>query len=370
MRMVVAGVSVFAVLGVVPVFATADDPDDRGAVFNMTDDATSNAVLAFSRNPDGSLEPASSFATGGMGSGGGESVLGSQGSLFLSRSGRLLFAVNAGSDEISSFRVDGSHLTLADHVPSGGATPVSVTEHDGIVYVLNAGGPGNISGFLVDESGRLTPLPNSSRPLSNATSGAADISFDDSGRLLAVTEKTANAISLYAVGRDGYATGPTAFPSSGSTPFGFAFTHRDVLVASEAAGGPSGTSAVSSYDVDDGKVQVLSASVPDQQVAACWLVVTFNGRRAFVANAGSGDISSYAIDRVGRLLLVSGTAGTLPPGGKPLDLSLTAGDRFLYNLDAGNHSIVAFSVNDDGTLVPLGAEASGLPASAVGIAAR
>ena len=40
-----------------------------------------------------------------------------------------------------------THLVLVNRVPSGGTTPNSVTIHDGIAYVLNSGGTGNISGF-------------------------------------------------------------------------------------------------------------------------------------------------------------------------------------------------------------------------------
>jgi 6-phosphogluconolactonase (cycloisomerase 2 family) len=336
----------------------------------MTDDAELNAILAFSRGADGSLEPAGTYPTGGAGSGGGESVLRSQGSVTLSGSGRFLFVVNAGSDEVSSFRVEGSRLTLAGTAPSGGALPVSVTEHEGVVYVLNAGGEGNISGFLVGEHGDLAPLRGSTRSLSSATSGPAQVSFNPFGDVLAVTEKAAQAISLYAVGEDGRAYGPTALPSAGSTPFGFAFTRHDLLIVSEAAGGPSGTSAVSSYEVDGHMGELVSGSVPDFQHAACWLTVTRDGRWAFVANAASGDISSYAIDRQGALTLVAGAAGVLPPGGKPLDLALTRGDHILYSLDAGNHAIVAFTRTGDGSLASLGAQATGLPAQAVGIAAR
>ncbi len=143
-----------------------------------------------------------------------------------------------------------------------------------------------------------------------------------------------------------------------------------MLVVSEAGGGPGGTSAVSSYDVDGATAEVLSASVPDGQRAACWLAVTRDGHQAFVANAASGDLSSYAIDRRGALTLVAGAAGVLPAGGKPLDLALTGDDRFVYDLDAGNHTLVAFARHPDGTLDPLGALATGLPAHAVGIAAR
>jgi 6-phosphogluconolactonase len=144
-----------------------------------------------------------------------------------------------------------------------------------------------------------------------------------------------------------------------------------VLVVSEAAGGPSGTSAVSSYEVDGRTAEVLSGSVPNNQKAACWLTITRDGHWAFVANAASGDVSSYAIDPEGKLTLVAGAAGLLPSGGKPLDMALTQGNGFLYVLDAANHTIVAFSVGrNDGSLESLGARATGLPASAVGIAAR
>ena len=341
-----------------------------GAVFTMTDEVASNAVLAFSRDGRGALTPAGSFPTGGMGSGGGEGVLGSQGSVTLSGDGRFLFVVDAGSDEVSSFLVDGARLTLADVEPSGGLLPVSVTEHDGTVYVLNAGGAGNISALRVDHRGRLTPLGGSTRPLGSATAGGAQVSFDASGDVLAVTEKAAGAIALYAVDEDGRASPPRSFPSSGGVPFGFGFTRRDVLVVSEAAGGPAGTSAVSSYDVDGQAATLLSGSVPDAQQAACWLVVTSDGRLAFVANAASGDISSYAIDRRGELALVAGSAGALPSQGKPLDLALARGDRLLYALDAGNHGIVGFLNRADGALDPLGTLATGLPAHAVGLAAR
>src|SRR5918999_1056071 len=82
-----------------------------GAVFAMTNQPTGNAIVAFSRASDGTLTPAGVFPTGGLGSGGGPDPLRSQGSLILSgdepgarvggQGHQLLFAVNAGSNEIS-----------------------------------------------------------------------------------------------------------------------------------------------------------------------------------------------------------------------------------------------------------------------------
>lgn len=335
-----------------------------GAVFTQTNDPAKNAVLAFARRNDGTLEPAGAFGTGGTGTGAG---LGSQGAVALSGNGRFLFAVNAGSNEVSSFRVDGARLTPADIAPSGGTRPVSVTAHDDLVYVVNAGGGGSISGFRVNDDGTLHPLSGSTRPGATAP---GQISFDPSGETLVVTDKATNTLDLYGVGDDGRAEGPRQVPSSGPTPFGFAFTRRGVLVVSEAFGGAADASAVSSYVLEEGALELRSGSVPTTQTAACWVAVTGSGRYAFAANAGSSSISSYRIDGEGRLELLAGAAGTLGEGGRPLDVAVSRGDRYLYALDAGRKAIHAFAVDRDGGLSPLGPAAIGLPPFIAGIAAR
>ncbi len=343
--------------------AVATHATAAGAVFTISDDAAANAVLAFTRSDDGSLQPAGTYPTGGQGSGGGEGVLGSQGAVTLTGDRRFLLVVDAGSDEISAFRVRDAQLTLTSRASSGGALPVSVTEHHGLVYVLDAGGAGNIAGLRLDEDGELTAIPGSVRPLSTPGAAGAQIGFDASGETLAVTEKATRTISLYRVGDDGRASGPNAFPSAGSTPFGFAFTRRDVLAVSEASDG-----SASSYDLEDGTLELVSNRVADGERAPCWLVTTRNGRLAFVANAGSGSVSSYLINRRGALTLRDATAG-LVPGGKPLDMTLAAGDQFLFVVDPNHAAIQAFAVGNDGSLTSLGEPASGLPPHAVGLAA-
>src|SRR4029077_626960 len=104
----------------------------------------------------------------GLGTGSG---LGSQGALVLSENGRWLFAVNAGSDDISVFSVDREELTLASRVSSGGTRPISMTVYRDLLYVLNAGGSGNITGFNIGRHGALTPISNSTRPLSGGAAG-------------------------------------------------------------------------------------------------------------------------------------------------------------------------------------------------------
>src|SRR5215207_3140636 len=178
--------------------ATSADNLKAGAVYVMTNQAA-NAVAAFNCAPDGSLTPAGVFPTGGSGDPVAQpgdpptDPLASQGSLILSENNHLLFAVNAGSDEISVLAVGKGALTLVDKVASGGDRPISLTLHEDLLYVLNEGGTPNITGFTVGDGGQLTPLAGSTRPLTGG--GAADpaeVSFNPDGTLLAVTEKDTN----------------------------------------------------------------------------------------------------------------------------------------------------------------------------------
>lgn len=338
-------------------------PVAPGAVYTLTNATGGNAVVIFNRAADGALTAGGTVATGGLGSGAG---LGSQGALVLSQNNRWLFAVNAGSNDISSFEVSRDGLRLVDRASSGGVLPISLAVHGDLLYVLNAGGSGNITGFHVGADGTLTQLNGSTRPLSSGAAGPAQVQFSPGGELLVVTEKATNMIDTYTVDHDGIAHGPVAQPSSGSTPFGFAFDKRGLLIVSEAFG------AVSSYGVDEnGTLQVVSPSALDHQSAPCWIAVTKNGRYAYTANAGSGSISGYHVAPDGRLTLLDadGLTGSTGAGSHPIDMDLSQNSQYLYVLTSGNGGIAAFGVQSDGSLVSLSG-AGGLPASVVGLAAR
>jgi 6-phosphogluconolactonase len=136
-----------------------------GALYTLTNSAAGNAVLVYDRGADGTISPAGSFATGGLGTGSG---LGSQGAVVLSGNGKWLYAVNAGSNEISAFAVRKDRLALASKVASGGVTPISLTVAHDVLYVLNAGdgtSAGNISGYRIGSHGGLSALAGSGRPL-------------------------------------------------------------------------------------------------------------------------------------------------------------------------------------------------------------
>ncbi len=337
-----------------------------GAVYTLTNAAAGNAVAVFNRADNGTLTAAGQVATNGLGTGTG---LGNQGALVMSKNGKWMFAVNAGSNDISVFSTQNG-LTLIGKTPSGGVLPVSVTTHDDLVYVLNGGGTNNITGFTIGEWGQLTPIAGSTKSLSAASTGPAQVEFSNDGEVLVVTEKATNKIDLYRV-ENGVANGPAVRDSVGATPFGFAFDKRDHLIVSEAFGGAAGKSALSSYNIleESAALQTVTPSAATTQTAACWVVVTKNGRYTYTTNTGSGNISGYRVDKDGRLTGLNANGITGVTGAGPTDLALSRNSKFLYALTPGNGSITAFGVAADGSLSNLGV-VSGLPARGTGLIAR
>ncbi|HXN76368.1 MAG TPA: beta-propeller fold lactonase family protein [Gemmatimonadaceae bacterium] len=331
-----------------------------GSIYTLTNQIAGNAVAVFRQAMDGSLTAQGSVSTGGLGSG---SSLGSQGSLTLSDNGRWLLAVNAGSNDVSVFKVTEDGLELTDRVASGGTRPISVTVAHNTVYALNAGGTGNISGFTLSEDGKLSPIAGSTRPLSGSAVNPAEVSFSTNGRWLVVTEKATNKLDVYAVDKSGVAGAPS-FQSpalAGSEPFGFAFGRRNELVVSEAA-----TGSASSYVLGkSGTLSLVTGAAATHQGAPCWVAVTEDGRFAYTANAASGTITGFSVSEGGSLGLLDASGVTATVNAGAIDIAVGRGSRFLYQLDGSR--ISAFRVTASGHLEPLGSIAK--PTGSAGLAA-
>jgi 6-phosphogluconolactonase (cycloisomerase 2 family) len=347
--------------------ATTATSEEGGAIYTMDNAADANHVLAFQRQQDGEVTGASSFATGGAGTGAG---LSSQGSILLSRDHRWLFVCNAGSSEISVLAVTRDGLSLTDKVSSGGQVPVSLALCDNLLYVLNAGGGAgdkdNITGFIF-ANGALQALPHSTRSLSADNTGPAQVSFTRAGGTLIVTERLTGMIDTIVIDADGLAASLKTFPSVGMTPFGFDLGRADRLFVSEA-----GTGSASSYSVsDDGDLTVISGAVATTQKAACWLIASHDGRFVYTANAGSGSISGFGVGPDGSLELLNadGRTAVTGDGSHPVDMAQSQDGRFLYSLANGDGTLHGFQVGTDGSLEPVSV-VSGIPTSAAGLAGR
>jgi 6-phosphogluconolactonase len=331
-----------------------------GNVYVMTNETTGNAVAVYHRSATGELVANGSVPTGGLGIGAG---LGSQGALVLSDDGRWLLAVNPGSNDVSVFAVEPGGLIRTDLVTSGGLRPTSVTIYNDLVYVLNAGGSGNIAGFWMKQ-GTLEPIAGSIQPVSTSAAAPAQIQFNAQGTLLVVTERATNRIVTYPV-VNGIAGSSSAYPSVGAVPFGFDIDSQNHLVVSEAQGAAQGTGA-SSYNLgSDGSVTPISQSVANGQGAACWLVISKNGQFAYTANAATNNLSSYTIASDGSLAVLE---AAVPTDMQPLDMDLSINGRYLYVIDGRSDTIRGFRVNADGTLTDIGVRTPVVP-TAVGMAA-
>jgi 6-phosphogluconolactonase (cycloisomerase 2 family) len=338
-----------------------------GEVYTLSNQSTGNSVVVFRRGPGGVLTLAASFPTGGTGLGTGNDPLGSQGAVVLDQSARFLFAVNAGSNDVSVFAIQGDNLELLNKVSSGGVTPVSIAVRGNLVYVVNAGGVPNVSGFTIDHrTNSLLPLPGSTRGLvGGASANPAEVSFSADGETVIVTEKGTQAIDTFNVNEDGYLSGPISNPSSGASPFGFQFANRGIVVVSEA-----GPNALSSYKTsEDGRLELITGTLANGQAATCWAVVTNDGRFAFSINSATATISSYKIAENGSLTLLNPVAATTGAGSAPTDAALTRDSKLLYVRVGALGQIQGFRVEEDGRLTPIGS-VGGVPSGSQGLAIR
>jgi 6-phosphogluconolactonase (cycloisomerase 2 family) len=348
-----------------PTLASAQSKNSTGAVFVMTNAANENEVIAFERNANGALGESVSYDTHGRGSGGVTDPLESQGSLTLSQDHSLLFAVNAGSGDVTVFNVHKAALDFLSKTPSGGAQPSAVAESGGLVYVLNSGGAGSLVGFRLDD-GHLKQIKNSTAFLTGTTTGGASLAFSPDGQFLVATERVGNNIDVFRIQPDGTLSPIVVNPNPAPGTFSVAFAPEGVAIVSET--GPAGAtngSTISSYKVNaNGTVTAITHSLATFAAGNCWDAITPDGRWVFVSNSGSDNISGFNIGKDGSLTPIAGTVlGNNPSGSHNVDIAVSADGRFVYTINSQSGNIGVFAINQqDGTLTSLG-QAGDLPKS-------
>lgn len=390
--------SVSSALSDVTAAAREKNPAPVGAVYVASNKLSGNEIVSFLRFPDGSLKAGPRLLTGGLGSGPGQLIandpLGAQSSLIADPKKQLLFAVNAGSNDVSAFTFDQKGLTLTDRQSSNGIYPVSVTFRKDTLYVLNAAS-NSVTGFSVDNKGKLNrndtcqlpALPGlekgfpatatqSAQPVFSQTAG--QVGFSPDGKKLLVVSKegpllsgfpfsptTGNGrIHLFSVDGQGNLSDckhPTTLvlplnpDGRGKTPFSFTWADDGTLLVTEVFGvgtSPANPgSAVTSYTLHkDGSLAPLAQSIGNGQVAVCWIVTA--GRYVYTANFLSDSLSLY--DGKTSLTLLAGQAGGLAAGSQPSDMAITSDGKLIYELATGASAIAPFGVTPKtGALAPL-----------------
>jgi len=281
------------------------------------------------------------------------------------------------------FRVKPHGLELKQIIYSGGNFPVSIATYQDLLYVLNSGNDGNITGFSRAASGLLTPIPNSTRSLTaggtnppNFIKSPAQVSFDPSGRWLVVTLKGLDQIDLFKVENGLPAASPVENRSSGSTPFGFGFDAVGRLIVAEPFGpaspGVGGSGAGSSYEIGEyGTLTLISATVLNYQTATCWIVLGPYGYFAYATNNGRNTITGYSVND-GTIDLLNGNGVTAADVDRSSDMGVTTDGHYLYTLNAGSGTVTAHQINVATGALTFIDDVAGLPVDdgAAGLAVR
>lgn len=340
------------------------------ALFVETESTSGNNVLSYSRSSDGTISFAGSYPTGGFGAtaaGATADPIASQDGLSLINNNSELVATNAGSDTVTVFAVEGTHLIWLQQVASQGQFPVSVASHGNLVSVLNSGGSGSVAqfklfgDFLVTQGAQVRNLG-----LSNATPpdfhhGVGEVAYTPNGQHLIITTKlSTNAFDVFSVGFNGsLGATPVVTPADNALPFSFTFDSAGNVVSAEAS-----NSSVSTYAVNANGTLSSLGTVSDGQSALCW-ISGVNGY-FFGSNAGSGNVSSFDENASGAPQLVNATAAVAHAG--TIDSAVSPDGQTLYVESGGQGTVDAYSIGAGGTLTQI-ETIFNIPVASEGIAA-
>lgn len=385
-----------AVVGAMYALTNQHDPSQQ---ISASDDAPSepdrvNQVVAYSRGTDGSLFQIGVYDTGGIGENiraSGANPLASQDPLIVSKDQRFVFAVNAGSESISSFSINEDFtltpvsLNVSTSGSSGAQNPVSLTIFENILYVANAGNfvdengveldtlpqdrnrvNSSIIAFTVGDDGSLTPLEGSEIPGIAANVGSIEFSTD--GGSLSITERRTNDIITVGLDGNGLPISESSLASITEQPFGtdiYPAEIGDILLVSEGNNGAPGLSGLSSYLVqDDGSLTGISLSTGIEGdplttgfTFGCWVefVETPTGDFAYVSNTPDGVITSFAVSDAGELTLLESEAATTGIGGDDTQNGAGVLDAeivfpYLYQVVNNDGRIAQYFINPEGGL--------------------
>ncbi len=355
-------ITVIGFIGINPTYANGFKR--VGNVYVMDNSPVENRVIVYKRFSNGELKEFRSVRTGGAGAGdnAANDPLGSQGSVMLSKDKRTLYVVNAGTNNISVFHLRRSgRPILIQVVDSNGIFPVSLTSDGEILYVLNSGDDGTISGYRQSDSGRLDPIPNSVRALSlgevgppigdarNLAPGA--ISIDPLSRRIFVPYAGGGSggqlLTFTLSDDDTPSATATVTESAGPVPFSVNFTNNGSALVAEASG------SLSSFNFGAGADLLnVSEAVQNGQAATCWVQATSFGV-AYTSNTNGGSITSYSVSRNGNLEIIENVAaGDI---GAPIDFGLSPDEKYLYVTASEAGGVEGYRVDrETGALTSIG----------------
>jgi hypothetical protein len=299
--------------------------------------------------------------------------------------GRLVFAVNAGSNTVTSFRATPGGVVRADVVKSGGVFPLSVTTHGNLLYVLNANSA-SIAGFKFNAAGHMTQIVTRKLAPNVFPGLSRQVAFDNTGKWLVVSKfgnpfapggpDPQNSIDTFKVGANGAAGQPITSNATVPLPFSINFDSGNRMLLTEV-GNPTATGFVDSFKLlpNGHLAPIQSAPLSSAGNAPCWGVITKKGFY-YVTNADAlgpnGATVAIFKDNNGHLTF----HGTTPQIHETLktDEALSRDQKYLYvlaptsNRQAGGSHIDEYKILPNGGLKLIGQTPKTLAKSVNGLA--
>lgn len=334
------------ILGLFGAMHLAQPTDARGdTIYTMTNVAGPNAVAAFDLDPEtGLLQFQALYPTGGIGN--PNTVRSSQNAMVTD--GNYLYVVNPGSNNISVFQINehGRLTLMGAPMPSGGILPVSVAvSRQGFMYVANQGDftatPANYTGFR-SENGQLTPIPNSTIPLT-LKSKPSQLLFSDDGKFLVGARPAASTIDTFHVSDSGQLERLGEFTGqAGAFAMEFNPVIRHQLVFTLALLPGSATYELTGAN----ELHLLSSAKDPFAVDPCWLVVRKDGKALWLSGFFESGVSLHEIGPNGELTFV-GKHDTSSFGQFSTFLVSDEDQRFMYELIPGSNVIHSMRITGD-----------------------
>ncbi len=289
-------------------------------IYTETDNSNpgENAVIAFRNDGHGKVTQFGSFKTDGTGLANPQGLLGPDDSdkeVIASPDGRLLFAVNQGSNSVAVFAVKpNGALKLVNNqaVSSGGTEPVSLSIADNRLYVVNRGDevqgqPGSIAPtitvFTIRPDGNLTPdfsatttLPVGISPSQLLISSTSHLAFLDTFTPPPLNNVTdANEVLPFQIAANGalipVSSGGLGAPATPPLLLGLAeHPTQNIIYA-----GLTGASQVATFTFDGAGDLSLAGTVPVQGHGPCWTVVSSNGAFLYTVDTGTNSVGVFSL---------------------------------------------------------------------------
>jgi 6-phosphogluconolactonase (cycloisomerase 2 family) len=325
--------------------------------------ATGTATITvFNPAPGGGISNAATFTitTGGVGPGSVAVAPDPSGKF-----GKFVYVANINTNNISMYTIDAKTGALASKgtIPAG-ISPASVTVDPSarFAYVTNFGS-NDVSTHIIDATtGALTP-----NGAIAAGSNPRSIAIDSSGKFAYVTNYTSNDVSMYTIDATTGALTSNGTIVAGTRPVSVAVDPSGKFVyVANAADCDFVAGSVSMYKINTAFNGALSSTgTIAAGFCASSVAVDPSGKFAYVANAGDGNVSMYAIDATTGALTSN---GTIVAGTRPVSVAVDPSGKFAYVTNSSSNGVSMYSLNAaSGALTSLGTIGTGMSPTSIAI---